>query len=417
MNRFHAISNSGKTTDTFGSKEDGVWTFVSPPDYEIPGLPAHSAMANAWATFKQIFRRVDESSQTLVKQESELRSLSHVRLEHLVPFLDLRVVSEALNASVVDWLAADDSDRSVKWIIGQPYADHAQTVRLWGERHQAITIASPSCEQILAGKVSWLDDWPKNGQLWVLPNLEHCFLRHPDGLKFVRLLFERIDSGRFGRGMIGCDSWAWSFLQRIWPVSQTDVLTLQAFDGLRLVQLLSGMTASRSDKRIRFRSAANGEDILAVPSDADQVHSEITRLAAHCRGNVGIALHYWRRCLRSEAETDTRKPNDQEETEQKNELSEESVWVASVLPEPVLPVGMEEDSTLLLHVLLIHGGLPGSVLSELLPLSHPLCMTLLQRLQRIGFVQYRNDRWSIHELAYSFVRNLLHGRAYLVDDF
>lgn len=41
-------------------------------------------------------------------------------------------------------------------------------------------------------------------------------MRHAGGLTLVRRLLERAVSGQLGRGLIGCDSWAWAYLQKVW---------------------------------------------------------------------------------------------------------------------------------------------------------------------------------------------------------
>jgi hypothetical protein len=48
-----------------------------------------------------------------------------------------------------------------------------------------------------------------------LPNLEKCYLRHPSGLNTVRHFFTELRSGGLGRGIIGCDSWAWFYLKHV----------------------------------------------------------------------------------------------------------------------------------------------------------------------------------------------------------
>ena len=419
MEKQRAVQSLGglKSTARAESPEAAVWEFVPLADYKVPGLPAGSAAANAWAYFKRIFRRKGKESQLPVRQEAELRTLAQARLERLLLSPDWHSAATALDKALKDWMVALEPDRPVKFVIGQPYSGHAEIVRLWGESYQAAWIAPPTYEEILAGDERWFDNWSQAGRLWVLPSMEHCYLRHANGLKLVRELLQGAEGGRLGKGLIGCDSWAWAYLQRLWPVPRPDALTLQAFDSSRLARLLSSMTVCRSGRRVHFRNAVNGNSILTVPSEDDQVRSEIVQLAAYCRGNVGTAVRYWRERLRSEPEAEPSEPSNSEEIEQTDEPDEESVWVTGVLPEPVMPAGTDEDFALVLHALLLHGGLPESLLSQLLPLPHPRCMALLLRLCNAGFVQYREDRWSVPELAYATVRGLLRGRAYLTDDF
>lgn len=128
-------------------------------------------------------------------------------------------------------------------------------------------------------------------------------------------------------------------------------------------------------------------------------------------------MWFWRERLRSDLDADTLDSDDREKVEQSDEPGVEYVWLAPALPEPMISFEMDEDSVLILHALMLHGGLHASLLSELLPLPHSLCMARLVRLQNAGFVKNWENRLCISERAYFSVRALLHERAYLVDDF
>ncbi|WP_299310510.1 hypothetical protein [uncultured Halomonas sp.] len=66
------------------------------------------------------------------------------------------------------------------------------------------------------------------------PRLERCFLRHAEGLAGVRRLVEQALAGRLGPGIIGCDSWAWAYLQHTLALPEGQAFTLQPFDGADL---------------------------------------------------------------------------------------------------------------------------------------------------------------------------------------
>ena len=75
-------------------------------------------------------------------------------------------------------------------------------------------MSPPPYEAVLSGDDRWLADLGEPGGPWVLPELERCFLRHAAGLSLVRKVLERAASGHLAAGLIGCDSWAWAYLQR-----------------------------------------------------------------------------------------------------------------------------------------------------------------------------------------------------------
>ena len=51
----------------------------------------------------------------------------------------------------------------------------------------------------------------------VLTHLEHCYLRHYDGLTMLRRLLEIMLSHR-RRWLVRCDSWAWAYFRRVFKV-------------------------------------------------------------------------------------------------------------------------------------------------------------------------------------------------------
>ena len=267
-------------------------------------------------------------------------------------------------------------------------------------------------EQILSNDQSWHRTWASGDKPWVLPRLERCFLRHANGLDLVRHFLEAAASGRAGKGLIACDSWAWAFLRRVWPLPQPFALTLQAFDGQALARLFSLLGAPKGKRRVSFRNARSGQETLSVPYQGDGCSEELIRLAAHCRGNPGTARDYWRERLRSTPDADV--DLDQDEGESANG---EVIWVSAALAQPTLPNDAAEDVALLLHALLLHGGLTEPALAEVLPLSRQRSMATLCRLQQLEVAEWSNGEWRVAALAYALVRDWLRGRDFLTDDF
>jgi hypothetical protein len=397
---------------------ESLWTFVPLPDYKLPGLPAKSATAAAWARFKRIFQREDDDTKSVALEEARLRALSPVQLENVAPLLDMREATVALDAALHGWMMRTAApDRPVQFVIGPPHGGHARIIRRWGALCHARTIEPPTGEQILSGTGGDLIDWPTRDLLWVLPNLERWYLRHANGLTLLRRFFEDLAGGRLGRGVIGCDSWAWAYLQRIRPFSGVAAWTLQAFDGARLARLFAGLAASRSRQRVCFRHAATGKEILTVPGRDGKVHGEIVALAAHCRGNAGTALRCWRERLRAVPDTDEFSSDTGKKMSEQDNSPEQCVWVSAESVEPVAPLETDEGVALTLHALLLHGGLPDELLYEVLPIAPHRCLAILQHLREASVARFQNGRWQVGALAYANVRAYLHGLAYLTDGF
>jgi hypothetical protein len=362
-----------------------------------------------------------------LRAETDLRALPEVKLEHLVPPIDWSPGAAALDDTLGDW-AADGADGAcVRVLVGQPFGGHAEILEEWAMARQAPILPTPNPEAILAGEPRWLEDWvsqvdTKRDRPWVLPRLEHCYFRHARGLWSARRLLALTFAGRLGRGLIGCDSWAWAYLQRIWPLPGVEVLTLQAFDARKLsTYFLESALADRANP-VRFCHAKTGEKLLPDPrrdasSERDdfQASVELKRLAAHCRGNLGIARSYWRSRLRSAPDEDDLE--DAETDGSETSPDEETVWLTAGIHDPVLPAETGEEVVLVLHALLLHNGPPERLLPDLVPLSYDRILSILLRMRDLGLVQALSDRWCVSALGYATAREALRARGYLIDAF
>ena len=179
-----------------------------------------------------------------------------------------------------------------------------------------------------------------------------------------------------------------------------------------MARLLAGLATPRSGERIRFCHGHSGDDLLSVPfTEGDPVASAIAHLAAHCRGNAGLAANLWRRRLCA------RPDRDQAAAPTADDRPAEVVYVADTIPEIRPSAGCGEEEILLLHALLVHHGLAEPLLHELLPLPASRTAAGLRRLQQEGLVECRHGRWQVAAPAYLAVRDLLRGRDYLCDAF
>ncbi|WP_305907332.1 hypothetical protein Q9L42_016445 [Methylomarinum sp. Ch1-1] len=395
-----------------------LWEFVRLTDYRQPSATGASAARLKWASFKRFSLRFEAEDLAPLKEESELQSLSKVGLAHLVAEIDWDKVAQAFDAALGDWRKTLPADSPVKFVVGPPFTGHGEMLGKWAARHGLCRVDAPDVEQILGAHQGWLMGWPQPDRQWVLPHLEHCYLRHANGLGLVRQLLERAVAGELGHGIIGCDSWAWAYLQHVWPIPQWDVLTLQGFDGARLARLFFQLAAGAEREQLCFKNARTGKIVLAEPDDEDhEISPELSQLAAYCRGNFGLARNYWRERLRAEPEQEEDQAEDDEEKRPLLGAREQCIWVSDVPQEPVLPVEKEEDMAFIMHVLLLHNGLPASILPELLPLPFHRIMSLLLRLRALGIVVSHNDVWRISAMGYTSAREYLRARDYSLDGF
>lgn len=395
-----------------------LWELVPPSDYAVPSGPDQHVVRKKWAALRSLLRtREEQAQQAPVRAEAELRALAGVRLENLVPPIDWGQAAAALDQALGGETKRPLPGSSVRFLIGQPHCAHAEILERWAADQEARVIGPPHPEAILAGDQQWLTELGEPEGPWVLPALERCFLRHAAGLSLFRQVLERAASGRLGAGVIGCDSWAWAYLQRVFPLPQLPALTLQAFDGRRLTELFLRLSLANGAGEVRFRNARTGASVLPEPealeSGTFDVSRELKQLAAHCRGNPGIAWRYWRQRLRAEPESEEAERS----SEEPHRSGADVVWLADAIEDQVPPAEQADDGLLILHALLLHNGLAGRLLPEVLPLPQAQIASLLWRMEALGLVECADDHWRVTALGYATARRMLRERTYLVDGF
>jgi hypothetical protein len=385
-------------------------------DYCLPADSTPAALRRKWRLLAQLFSRQDQRD-TLAQPEATLSSLPPAQLDRLAPPLRWGGAARAFDQIYATKAGNAPTPGVIGILVGQPFCGHADILAHWARERSARLLAPPTAQEILAADVQWLTRCCDSGPgLWALPALERCYLRNANGLALVRGFLDLAFSGALGPGVIGCDSWAWAYLQRIcaWPA--TPVLTLQAFDGAALTTLLLQPQAQPT-QAVRFLSAHSGTSLLPEPEDGEEdaaapVSPELRQLAARCRGNLGVAWHFWRERLRTATEPQKAQTGDDAPP------PTDAVWVAPEL-EPRAPASDAGDETaLVLHALLLHNGLEAPLLATLLPIAAAHLNLQLLHLHALGLVERQDaDRWQVTPLAYPGVRAFLRARGYLTDSF
>ncbi len=388
-----------------------LWEFVPLERYVIPG-DTQNWVRKKRRTLGRLFGPARTEAQSRVRTEKELRALPAIRLEHWVPPIDWAPAARALDRVIRHGDTGLRAVPAVCFLIGQPYCGHTEIVEHWAAGRNAVVIPAPSPDIILARDDRWFEKHRLDREPWAVPALERWFLRHADGLAVVRRFLDQALSGAWGEGMIGCDSWAWTYLQRVLAISGPPALTLQAFDGYRLARYFFQLTCGSVQPRPRVCSATTGRSILpdeeTLAEDDFEASIELRQLAAHCRGNLGTAWKYWRTRLRTEGDA---------ETSDEVASNDYVLWLADDPTEPVLPAETGEEVLFVLHALLVHNGLPAERLSELLPMLRSQIVSNLLQLESLGLVESCDGCWRVAALGYAAVRDLLAEHQYLTDPF
>jgi hypothetical protein len=266
---------------------------------------------------------------------------------------------------------------------------------------------------------AWLSSLPQDNPVWILPALEKTFLRHAGGLSLVRRFLDRAAAGAMGRGVVGCDSWAWAYLQHVWHGSRPDALTSMAFDNERLRRQFQRMSTLNQAAPYHFRQADNGYHLFSTAKEdnnSEYTSDYLHHLAAFSRGNLGVAQAIWRDSLRIEPDEALIEQQNGEEDER---TSSRTIWVTAWddLEHPALPSSAADNIAFVLHTLLLHNGLSFELLQQLLPLAGNQVTETVYQLEEAGLVACYDAIWKVTRRGYPVVRRYLISNGYLCDIF
>jgi hypothetical protein len=414
------------TSETVRKGAKGVWESLQ----EIPLLNRY--------VFQKVGRLWHKANGKLESDEPELvqKELQGVPVELMDSIVlepDWGEAVQSLERALQDWQSGFGSGPSLRFIVGAPFSGVPEILSQAAEAFDWKLVEEPSSEEILEGGADWLAELPAEEMTpLVIPRLEHCYLRHHNGLELMRKLVDWILSNQ-RPCLIGCNSWAWAYLSKALEMGNLFPLTLtvQAFDGVSLQRWFWDLALRGFGARtLMFRQADNGDVVLppALPAqtedgdegDADKERKEspdvtdfLARVAAYARGIPGVAREVWRHSLRTAADGEVEKKA--QEAANGDILT---MWVKpwSQVDLPRVPDEMDRSKTFVLHSLLLHDGLHPVLLRQLLSISSTDVLETLHHLRDTGLVRTRGLKWIVSPLGYPAVRDFLNREGYLVDD-
>jgi len=396
-----------------------IWEYVPLAEY-TPPTPSVKAISENWfAELRRRFGAGKAQAEPFEERES-LKALPAWQLQRIAPAPAWRAAAQALDVRLEHWLADRQSQHIPLLFIGPPYSGHVEILQLWAELHDWRVIEPPASEEVFAGDLSWLSDQIVDDQPWVFPHLERTYLRHTEGLGLIRRFFDQVYAGNLGCGLIGCDSWGWTFLRRFWPEHLSNTLALRAFDEKLLSHYLQALASGGEDQHLLFRQSDNGKYVFPPPEDVavnGSVHHSdyMQRLAVHSRGILGIAWTIWHNSLRIEPDEEIAEEAQAEAVD----LPGKTVWVApwSQIKHPVMPPGAIRHQAFVLHALLLHSGLTGEQLAQVTPLTADEVTEMIYLLQNARVLAESAGFWRVTAQGYPVARQFLVDNGYPVDEF
>ena len=406
-------------------KTQPLWEYVSASDYRLPVASVTHDLKTKLIAIKRVLWRGDSEPKRHFHAKEELQALPQCQLENVAPAPKWDELATAMDVKLADWLAWEKPDNPVIAMVGAPYGGHADILTTWANRHKWTILTPPSSEQILAGNTDWLSGQLDGGGPWIFPALERAYLRHAEGLSLARDFLTRAFHGDLGRGIIGCDSWAWAYLRHVWRGREPIALTFQAFDKDRLARRFQKLADSSGNGAFVFYQSDDGRHVLPPldgGEDSDQTSDFMELLAVHSRGLFGVAQLIWRDSLRTEPDgrmAEIKEKEIKEKEIKKLTIPDQTLWVVpwKQIAFPELPFGAGYEEAFVLHSLLLHNGLPLESLKKTLPLSSDQVMETLSRLEGNRLLIRENAIWKVAAQGYPAVRQFLLDQGYLTDQF
>ncbi len=416
------------------------WRFIPLNEYKSPSGPATETVRNHLrATLRRL--RLSDSADPMdasIEREGELTSIPDFLIEQAAPEPDWRTLHcEALDQAYQPWLNSDAREAGTRLLINAPHSQLPQTVRNWAAANECHVIEPPTVQQILDNDPTWLAQVKAaDGKHWVLPSLERCFLRHQNGLGLLRSWLDWADEQP--AGLVICDSWAWAFLSNTLHLDQIlpPPRTLEPLDAGALKRWFRRLPGQKNRKEYTFRQADSGKLIYVSDTSKQIQDSEeegqpdrskregleesdyLEHLAARSRGIPEVAWHIWKQCLLVENDGEVEEAVEEKAEEKASTDHGKTIWVRPwdqlQLPEASGAFGLNE--AFVLQALLLHDGLPDSLLPRLLPLMPFAIAGSIRRLQIANLIANDSACRRVTSLGYVAVREFLHDEGFLTDD-
>lgn len=397
-----------------------IWRYVPAAEYVVPSSLSTDTLRGLRRVWKTALAAVRSPRGPEGQPRERSRPPSEV-LAGLLPDFDADAMSGALAAALEDRPDLESAERRVQVVIGPPGSRTGQVVAALARRRGWGELPAPARADLLGGAEAIRDPLralePESTRPVAIPELHRWLLRSERGLPLLRVLLERLRDPS-SPVLIGCDSWAWSFLDRTVGGDLLGApLALAALDAPALESWLGSPLRS---KGLVCRSLEKPDEPVFGPPPDERSQSDggsqalsaaLVKLASAARGNPATARELWRRCLRVE-------DGDRESADPKELERENTLWAAPAKDsETVIPPQLEAVHRFVLHAVLLHGGLERELLPEVLPFPRHDLLRRLRDLLHQGLLLEERGAVSVAPAAYPEVRGYLRSEGFLVDDF
>lgn len=248
----------------------------------------------------------------------------------------------------------------------------------------------------------------ENRKVIVIPRLEWCFLRCIGGLEAIETLRDLVASDSSYFWLIGCNSWAWQYLENIYQISAylNETVSLPTLDGTQIKTWLhptvSGLKPFWAEDRewlkIRKKELKKAKrkhlEIDEVIKIQERYYDNLADLS---QGIATVAGDLWWRSL----------------IVREGKEGKISYEIQKAKP-PELPTFIPTDRYVL-YSLLLHGGMSLAHLAFSMGKNQSVVKTRTQFLLQAGVINKEQNILTVNPAYYPRLKSLLANNNFLVD--
>lgn len=314
-------------------------------------------------------------------------------------------IQASLSSALINWQQKTNSANSLV-ILGCPVESIGGILQasLTGELSKELQVIYPlknwrrstqgsDLVKVIRGSVP-LDgnqEQDERQTLIVIPCLAQCFLRCIGGWEGIEFLQNAIVHDQSKFWLIGCNSWAWSFLEQVCQVSAylEQVHYLPQLKKAALQQWLAPVT----------------QELAPQNHDEDTSLAYSTSLASLSSGVGSVAAHLWLKGLRMRA-ADI--PDAEGVTQETVSHLQQTKPILPSLPD------LTAIDRYLLHCLLLHGQITRTHLAFSLGESEQVVRSRIQMLLREGVIVQQQELLSLDPAYYPALKTELSNNNFLI---
>jgi len=400
-----------------------LWQFIPNSQFSRPSRPIEETVRLGVINFVQKFRSSRLKDVGFLNQQI-LSAIPRTKLDRVIPAINWEEVALALDQYFREHFN-QPQPTTTTLILCPPASDLSIVLNFWGKQHKWNLLPSPDYNEILDTPDSWFETLlPVLQEPFIIPHLEHWFLRHLRGLKLLRMLLDRVQTSPTPC-ILGLDTWAWSYLKyaiQIDAFPQSTII-LKAFDSNMLHSFFTELSHQNYKRQIFFRETTTGK--LVLKSENSDIQPQkilkfddnfLKNLAGYTHGNPLLAWNIWRNSLRTDPDEEFL--SKEEDSDVILSDKRRTLWILpwEKVGVPTVPDSLKLIDLIVLQTLLLHNGVVRDFLPNLLPFTVEEVNRTIAYLTKLGFIEAFDDRLRINRLVYPRIRDKLNGEGFLTDE-